>query len=70
MSGPIGVERAKFSILAFFFSYFPFFSISKSNLNSNLNSNFVVHHLQIIPVKLEVLILEIFIYIYILFIFS
>jgi hypothetical protein len=52
------------------FSYFSLFPISKSSLISNLNSNFVVLYLQIIPVKLGVLILEKFNYIYYFYIFS
>jgi hypothetical protein len=44
------LEPAQVSILDFSFPIF-LFSISKFNLNSNLNSNLVAHHLQIIFVK-------------------
>jgi hypothetical protein len=53
------------SLLYFFFSLFPHL-----DLNSNLNSNFYGSSLQLIFVKLGVLILNIYLFIYILFIFS
>jgi hypothetical protein len=46
---------------------FLFFFIPKFSLDSNLNSNLVAHHLQIIFVQLEVLILEIFLDLYYLY---
>jgi hypothetical protein len=61
------VEPAQVSILDFFPIFL--FSISKFNLNSNLISNLVTHHSQIIFVQLEILILEIFIDIYYLYLY-
>jgi hypothetical protein len=63
--GPNGVEPAQFPIFAFSFLIFLF---PNFNLDTNLNSNFCGSPLQIIFVKLEVIILEMFIYI--LFIYS
>ena len=65
LGGPNRMVLAQVPVLAFSFPIFPL--ILNLNLNFNLNSNFVAHHLQTIFVKLEVLILEIFIYIYYLY---
>jgi hypothetical protein len=47
-----------------FFILFSFLFFLNLDLTSNLNSSFVAHHLQIVFVKLEILILEVLIYIY------
>jgi hypothetical protein len=66
-SGPNFGFQAQATFLFFFISLF--FSISTFNLNSNLNSKLVAHYSQLIFVQLEVPNLEIFIYIYIIYIF-